>query len=153
MRAKLFACILMCTAYQAGCDSSNGSQRVPDQPVGPGATTPQASAFPSGPQYADRDLPVAPDFEAEADEQITEDNYEAELAVIEQEMGVDAGPADGGKAAAADAGATPPASATAQAATPPPKPPLPAPKKPPRPTPPPKKPPAPKPPASDDAYD
>lgn len=112
----------------SGCDSSDGSQRVPDQPVGPRTTRPAATAGGTG-SYQDEDLPVPPDFEAEADEQITEENYEEKLAEIEEEMGVkaDAGADAGSKV---DAGSprdggptTSPATAPSAPAKPPAKPP------------------------------
>jgi len=150
MRARLFACTLLCIVHHVGCDSSNGSQRVPDQPVEPRATAPQPSASASKPQYADEDLPVAADFEVEADNQITDDNYVAELEAIEQAMGIDAGTPDA-TAPKPDAGPKP--TPTAAGKSPAAKGPKPAPKgskpAPKAPKPAPKAPKAP----SDDAYD
>jgi len=147
MRARLFACTLLCIVHHVGCDSSNGSQRVPDQPVEPRATAPQPSASASGSQYADEDLPVVADFEVEADKQITDDNYVAELEAIEQAMGMDAGSPDTTAPASPDAdprAEADPKNAPAAAAKPPPaKPAKPAKPAPPKPTKPP----------SDDAYD
>ena len=80
-----------------------------DTAPAPSATTspPLASAPPPTPSssapYRDDDLPVAPDYEAEAEKSITAKNYKDKLAEIEGDLGVPAASASASAAASAEA--------------------------------------------------
>jgi hypothetical protein len=79
-------------------------------PPGSSAAAPASAAAldlgidPAGPAYADEDLAVPSDFEAEAEREITPESYRAELEVMERELDASVPAADAG-AATADGGA------------------------------------------------
>ena len=80
-----------------------------DTAAAPSATTsaPAASAAPPTPSssapYRDEDLPVPPDYEAEAEKSITAKNYKDKLAEIEGDLGVPSASASASASAAPDA--------------------------------------------------
>ena len=90
----------------AACDPAgqtpppSGATTTASQPAAASSATSSASTRSPQAVYADEDLPVAADFEAAADKEITEANYLDELRAIEAELGV-APKTDG------DAGASP----------------------------------------------
>ena len=101
----------------AGCDRGADGTR----PLSSGASS-AATAGASGEtgtaEYADEDLPVEADFEAEAERDITDQSFDAVLSEIEKELdasvpdaAADAASADGGKADGGKADAGPKAGA------------------------------------------
>jgi hypothetical protein len=102
-KAAAITCAVLLASGALGCEEdAPAGQPVPVAPTQAPQTAP---AVDTGAAYADEDLPVPPDFEQAADEEITEDNYVEVLEQIEEEMGEkkDAG-ADAGRP---DAGAKP----------------------------------------------
>ena len=99
----------------AGCDRGGPSGQPSATGAGSVATSPLPGAAGAAP-YADEDLPVEADFEAEAEREITDQSFDAVLSEIEKELdasvpdaapdgsGADGGKLDGGKP---DAGARP----------------------------------------------
>ena len=111
----------------AGCDRGGEGARPVASGAGSAATAAAASGETSAADYADEDLPVEADFEAEAEREITDQSFDAVLGEIEKELdasvpdaAADAGSADGGKADAgkADAGAKAGAESKGKAAAP-----------------------------------
>jgi hypothetical protein len=106
-----------------GCDRGGEGAK----PIGSGATASAASQAgeTSAAEYADEDLPVEADFEAEAEREITDESFGAVLGEIEKELDAsvrdaapDAGSADGGKGdgGRSDVGAKPGAEGKGQGA-------------------------------------
>jgi len=111
----------------AGCDRGGQGAGAVASGASSGATAAAPSGETSVADYADEDLPVEADFEAEADREITDQSFDAVLSEIEKELdasvpdaAVDAASADGGKtdAGKADAGARAGAEGKGKAAPP-----------------------------------
>jgi glucose/arabinose dehydrogenase len=75
MRMMFLAAVL---AMAGSC-----AKETTDQPA---PTDPQTQPAPTPPEIPDQDLPVATDFEGEAEKQITAENYKGELDTLEQEI-------------------------------------------------------------------
>jgi hypothetical protein len=59
------------------------AKETADQPA---PTDPQTQPEPAPAQIPDQELPVATDFEGEAEKQISAENYKGELDTLEQEI-------------------------------------------------------------------
>jgi hypothetical protein len=93
-------------AWGHGCSrhepsSGSTSSAAPAAAASPGAV--EIDLDPGGPTYADEDLAVAADFEAEAERDITPERYRDELEAIAREL--DASVPDASASSAVDAGA------------------------------------------------
>ena len=111
IRFQLAGALLLGTAVAlsgaTGCDRpTDASPTSRANSTGFGSAQPAQANGSTGPEYADEDLPVPADFEADAERDISEENYEAALAEIETEL--DAGAPAVAATSAADAGAAAP---------------------------------------------
>lgn len=96
-----------------GCEGDPPPAPTPAPSVSavPATAAPRSTIEPPGARYPDERVPVAEDFEGEAETAITADNYLRELQRLEAEIGGEPAPTDakGGAPPAADT--TPPTKA------------------------------------------
>lgn len=68
-----------------GCARESGDQPAPTE-TQPAPTTPAPAPEPAPAPIPDEALPVATDFEDDAEKQISAENYKSELDALEQEI-------------------------------------------------------------------
>jgi hypothetical protein len=85
---RFLACLTIGGAL-IGCESEPPPASTPAASVTavPATAAPRSTNEPPGARYPDDRVPVAEDFEEEADKAITPENYKSELGRLEAEIG------------------------------------------------------------------
>jgi hypothetical protein len=95
------ACALLLSLSMLGCKEDEKAKPAGIPTSSAASATASATGYQHGDQYDEADLKVPPDYEAEAEQAITDANYKDELARIDRALsGTTAAPAPSASAAA-----------------------------------------------------